>query len=166
MKGQDKTKVQLINELEEFRQRISGLKALEAEHLRAEMSLRQAEEGKQAILDSLLEHVVYHDMEMKVLWANRAACESADMTREELDGRYCYEIWAKRSNPCKDCPVKRARETGHPHALERKTPDGRSWYIKGSPVIDTNGEIVGMVELTLEITKRKRAESGLIMPGF
>jgi len=161
MKDQDKTKEQLINELEESRRRISGLEALETEHLRAEISLRQAEEEKQAILDSLLEHVVYHDMEMKVLWANRAACESADITREELDGRYCYEIWAKRSNPCKDCPVKRARETGHPHTLEKKTPDGRSWFIQGSPVVDNNGDIMGMVELTLEITERKRAEEAL-----
>jgi PAS domain S-box-containing protein len=161
MKDQDKTKEQLINELEELRRRISGLEALEAEHLRAEMSLRQAEEEKRAILDSLLEHVVYHDMEMRILWANRVACESVGMTREELDGRYCYEIWSKRSNPCKDCPVKRARETGHPHVLEKKTPDGRSWYIQGSPVIDTNGDIVGMVELTLEITERKRTEEAL-----
>ena len=161
MKDQDKTKEQLINELEEFRRRIGRLETLEAEHLRAEKLLRQAEEEKQAILDSLLEHVVYHDMEMRVLWANRAACESAGKTLEELEGRYCYEVWAKRSNPCTKCPVKRARKTGHPHALEKKTPDGRFWYIQASPVIDTNGDIVGMVELTLEITERKRAEEEL-----
>lgn len=161
MKDQDKTKGQLINELGELRRRISGLEALEAEHLRAKKSLIQGEEEKQTILDSLLEHVVYHDMEMRILWANRAACESVGMTREELDGRRCYEIWAKRSNPCKDCPVTRARKTGHSHALERKTADGRSWYIQGSPVVDNNGDIVGMVELTLEITERKRAEEAL-----
>ncbi len=158
MKDEDKTKEQLIRELGKLRRRISGLEALEAEHLSTEMALKQAEQEKRTILDSLVEHVVYHDMEMRVLWANRAACGSVDMNREELLGRHCYEIWAKRSEPCEDCPVKLARETGQPQALEKTTPDGRSWYIQGSPVRNSDGDTVGMVELTLEISERKRAE--------
>ncbi|MBW1799208.1 MAG: PAS domain S-box protein [Deltaproteobacteria bacterium] len=161
MKDQRKTKEQLINELEELRRRISRLEAFESEHIPLETSLMHAEHEEQTIRDSLIEHVVYHDLEMKVLWANRAACNSVGMRREALVGRHCYEIWADRLEPCEDCPVRLARETGRPQALEKKTQDGRSWYVQGYPVVDTDGDVVGMVELTLEITERTLTEEAL-----
>jgi PAS domain S-box-containing protein len=125
----------------------------------AERALGKAEEEKETILDSLVEHVLYEDMEMKILWANRAACESASLSREELIGCYCYEIWPKRSEPCPDCPVVKAIETGQRQEVEKTTRDGRAWFIRGYPVQDEKGDIVGGVELTLEITERKRMES-------
>jgi PAS domain-containing protein len=42
---------------------------------RAEDDLRKSEQEKTAILDSLMEHVIYHDREMRILWANSAACQ-------------------------------------------------------------------------------------------
>lgn len=161
MKDEDKTKEQLMNELVELRQRIAELEASETGHIRRETALKQAEQEKQTILDSLVEHVIYHDLDMRMLWANRAACQSVGRTREELVGRHCYEIWAERSDPCEDCPVKGSRETGQPQAVEKMTPDGRFWFIQGSVVRDSNGDIVGMVELTLDITERKRAEEAV-----
>ena len=41
------------------------------------------------------------------------------------------------------------------------SPDGREWFVRGYPVLDDNGNIAGAVELTLEITHRKRAEREL-----
>jgi PAS domain S-box-containing protein len=161
MKDKDKTREQLTEELEELRRRNAELEAIEAKHLGVEKALKQTEEEKRTILDSLVEHVILHDMEMRVQWANRAACDSVGMTREELIGRNCYELWAKRTETCEDCPVKLARQTGQPQGIEKTTPDGRSWYVRGSPVLDSNGHFVGMVELTLDITERKRAEEGL-----
>jgi PAS domain S-box-containing protein len=161
MKNKDKTREQLTEEFEELRRRVTELEAIEARHLTVERVLKQKEQEKQTILDSLVEHVIFHDMEMKVQWANQAACDSVGMTREELLGRYCYELWAKRSDACEDCPVKLARQTGQPQAIEKTTLDGRSWYVQGSPVLDSNGHLLGMVELTLDITQRKRIEEEL-----
>jgi PAS domain S-box-containing protein len=161
MSNGEKTKEEVVQELGELRRRVAELEALEDKHLRCEVALRKAEEEKSAILENMVEHVVYQDLEMRVLWANRAACESVEMSLEEVVGRRCYEIWAKRSDPCQDCPVQRARETGQRHGLEKATPDGRYWFIQGSPVCDGNGAIVGMVEITLDITARKRSEEAL-----
>jgi len=161
MKNKDKTREQLTEEFEELRRRVTELEAIEARHLTVERVLKEKEQEKQTILDSLVEHVIFHDMEMKVQWANQAACDSVGMTREELLGRYCYELWAKRSDACEDCPVKLARQTGQPQAVEKTTLDGRSWYVQGSPVLDSNGHLLGMVELTLDITQRKRIEEEL-----
>jgi PAS domain S-box-containing protein len=128
---------------------------------RTEDDLRKKEQEKTAILDSLVEHVVYQDREMKILWANRAACESLQMKREDLLGRNCHEVWAGRRSPCEDCSVIKARETGQPQQVEKMTTDGRWWYIQGHPVRDHNGHVMGTTEITLDITDRKRAEEEL-----
>ena len=124
----------------------------------AERAVRDAEHEKETILESLVEHVVHQDPALKILWANQAACESANMTRGELIGRHCYEVWACRETPCPDCPVAQAMETGRPAETEKTTPDGRAWYIRGYPVRDADGKMIGGIEVTLEITDRKQAE--------
>jgi len=123
--------------------------------------LRKSEQEKITILDSLVEHVVYQDREMKILWANRAACESVRMKREDLLGQYCHEVWADRKSPCEDCPVRKAHDTKQPQKVEKMTPDGRWWYIQGHQVRDHNGHVMGTTEITLDITDRKRAEEAL-----
>ena len=122
---------------------------------------QESERGKEAILNSLVEHVIHEDKEMKILWANRAACESAGLTCEQLIGRHCYEIWLQRSDPCPDCPVVKAMETCQPQQIVKYTPDGGAWFVRGYPVRDANGNIIGAIETTLEITERKRAEEAL-----
>ncbi|MFP3870482.1 MAG: PAS domain S-box protein [Syntrophobacteria bacterium] len=159
MQDKYKTKEQLIGELLGLRRQVAEAWPSDAGDVPAE---KATELDIQSIFDSLVEHVVYRDLHMKVLWANRAACLSAGMTREELLGRHCYEIWAQRSDPCEDCPIKKVWETGKPHATEKATPDGRWWFIQASPVRGSNGDIVGTANYTLEITERKRAEKALL----
>jgi len=124
-------------------------------HRQAERAFEKAELEKETILDCLTEHVVYQSKNMTIIWANRAACESAGMSREHLIGRNCYHIWAQRDEPCESCPVVRAMQTGRIEKGERLTPDGKAWLIQGSPVRDEQGNITGAVEVTLDITQRK-----------
>jgi len=127
----------------------------------AEEAMRTDEIEKVTILNSLSEHVLYQDAEMRILWANRAAGESVGLTPDELVGRHCYEIWHQRSEPCAGCPVRKTHETGQTQEGEMTTPDGRVWFIRSDPVRDADGNIVGAVEIVLEITERKRAENAL-----
>jgi len=112
-------------------------------------------------LDAMTELVIYQDLQMKVLWANRAAAESVGQSVEQLQGRRCYEIWPQRSEPCEGCPVTRARAAGKPCQAEMTTPDGRIWQISAYPVRDQQEQVVGLLEVTLEITDRKRTEEAL-----
>jgi PAS domain S-box-containing protein len=127
----------------------------------ARMALERAAKEKETILDNLLEHVIHDDRDMKIVWANRAACESAELTREALIGRHCYEIWPKRDSLCPDCAVVKAMETGLPQEAEKTTPDGKTWRIRGYPERDEHDHIVGGIEVTLDITEHKRAEEAL-----
>jgi PAS domain S-box-containing protein len=124
-------------------------------------TLRESEREKAAILDNMREHVIYQDLDMRILWANRAAGESVGLSPEQLVGRYCYEIWNQQSQPCTGCPVVQARESGRSQEAEMTTPDGRMWLVRGYPVQDADGQVAGIVEVTLDITERKRAEEAL-----
>jgi PAS domain S-box-containing protein len=146
---------------EELERRVKELEKVADERKRKSKAFLAADQKKEAILNSLMEHVIHQDTEMRILWANRAACESANLSYEEILGRYCYEIWPKRSDPCLDCPVIRAIETGQPQVIEKSTPDGRYWFIRGYPFRDINGDIVGGIEVTLEITEQKQAEEAI-----
>ena len=131
------------------------------ERKRAEEALRMAEQEKAAILRSMSELVTHQGLDLRVLWANRAAGESVGLAPEQLVGRYCYEIWHQRSEPCEGCPVVIARDTGQPQQAETTSSDGKKWFIRGYPVRDADGDLVGIVEVTLDITERKRAEEAL-----
>jgi PAS domain S-box-containing protein len=146
---------------EELKKRLKALDKEATAHRQAEQNSKLAEREKSAILDALLEHVVYQDINMSVLWANQAACNSVGMKGKDVVGRRCYEVWADRQSTCDDCPVAKARDTGEPQTVEKETPDGRWWHIQGYPLRDDTGQIVGMVELTLDITERKSAEEKL-----
>jgi PAS domain S-box-containing protein len=143
---------------EELEQRVQELEQAASEYKRAEETAEYRRVEQEMILDSQLEHVIYEDTDMRILWPNRSACESVNMTRKELIGRHCYEIWPQGSEPCEDCPVIKAMETRKPESVEKITPDGRSWFIRGYPVFDAKGEIMGAIEITQDITGRKRAE--------
>jgi len=129
--------------------------------IQAEEALAKTEHEKEIILDSLAEHVVYQNTDMTILWANRAACESVNMTREQLIGRHCYKVWSDRDDLCPDCPVVKAMKTGKTQHIEKWTPDGRAWFVQGSPVLSDQENLIGAVEITLDITDRKKAEQAL-----
>ena len=131
------------------------------ERKKAEETLKKAENEKATILNTMSELVAYQDTEHKVIWANKAACESVGLTADKLIGHYCYEIWQGRNKPCEDCPVEKAWKTGRLETGELQSPDGRIWSIRANPVKNKTGNIIGGVEITLDITEQKKAEDKL-----
>jgi PAS domain S-box-containing protein len=108
-----------------------------------------------------VELVVHQDRDLKILWANRAACESIGMAREQLIGRHCYEFWGERDTPCQDCPVAVAMQTGRWAEAEKSTPDGRVWTVQAAPVRDEHGDVIGGAEIALDISRYKQTEAAL-----
>ena len=132
-----------------------------AERHRAEGARRKSEQEKEAILNSMSEEVVYHDTELRIVWANRVARERIGLAPDELVGRHCYQVFHQLSKRCPGCPVVKAGETGQTQDAEMTSPDGRILFVRGIPVRDAGGNLAGIVEVTLEITQRKRAEEAI-----
>jgi PAS domain S-box-containing protein len=136
---------------EELEQRVKELEA----------ALGDSELERTTILDLQPYHGVIQSMDNRIIWANRAAFESVGVSREDLIGRYCYEIWPQRTCPCPDCPVIKSVQTGKSQSIEKTTPDGRKWHIRGYPIRNNRGQITRALELTEEITERKQIEEAL-----
>ncbi|WP_321417044.1 PAS domain S-box protein [uncultured Methanomethylovorans sp.] len=128
------------------------------ERKEAEAAVRKHEIEKEMILDGMEEHVVYHDIDMNILWANKAGCEFFNRERSTIIGKPCHEIWPVgiESNG-KDSSIK-ANIQGIPREIERSTPDGRIWSVKSYPLKEPHGDINGGIMITLDITERKKAQ--------
>ena len=127
----------------------------------AEQAVQLAEREKEAILDNMSEHIIHLDADSSILWANRAACESVGLTREQVIGRFCYEMPVEWHELWGTCPAAQVMETGNRIEVEKSAPDGRTWFIQASPVRDRKGGIIGGVEIALDITKYKRGDAPL-----
>lgn len=131
------------------------------ERKKAEEALIRSEREKALILSSVSELVTYLDKDLRIVWANKAAGDSVGLPAGALTGRFCYDIGHRRQGPCSGCPVLDVVAMGEQREGEITSSDGRVWFIRGYPVKGENGEISGVVEVTREITARKRAEESL-----
>ncbi|MGD9246638.1 MAG: PAS domain S-box protein [Desulfobacteraceae bacterium] len=77
-------------------------------------------------------------------------------------GDYCYSAYKDRSEKCQDCPVEKTFVDGRPHYSEETgvNKDGTltHWIVKTAPMKDETGEIIGAMEMSLDITHRKQLE--------
>ncbi len=128
----------------------------------AEEALKKSETEKITVLETLPECVYFYDREMKIKWANRAACKENIVNPEEVIGHYCYEVFYHKTEPCKDCYITKTLQTGEIQQTELTDMKGHVWLSTISPVFDEYGIITGVIETTLDITERKRAEKELI----
>lgn len=126
------------------------------ERKRGDQIMKSADKVRAVVLDSVSELVILMDPDMKILWGNRAAANTLKMTPQQLVGKYCYELWHQREDPCVGCPIRASLESGQPESGGIITPDGRMWHLNGYPVRNSAGEITGVAEVASDTTELKR----------
>ncbi|MDQ1261577.1 MAG: hypothetical protein QG575_758, partial [Euryarchaeota archaeon] len=125
----------------------------------AEFALRASEQEKAAILNGLRHvSVEYLDPCMRIIWVNEAVQTYLELSMTEIKGNYCYEILQGLKEPCPGCTALKAAKTGHFQEGEVVTPDGKTWLSRSSIMKDANGIVLGVVNVAMNITERKRAE--------
>jgi PAS domain S-box-containing protein len=128
---------------------------------RMETKLKKSEYEKGVILSSMSEKVVYHDPEMKICWANRSACDFFKKEPEEVVGKSCREILGRQAEDCKGCPVEVAIATGRYHQKVLELSGGKTMLISAYPVLEPDGHLTGVVEVSRDITDQIRIEAEL-----
>ncbi len=123
---------------------------------------KKYEKEKALVLESISELIVFQDLKQNILWLNKAAADSVEMTREELIGEKCYSVWHNSNKICVNCPLVASIKLRESTSGEIMSPDGRTFFIKGFPVRDNEGKIIGAVEVARNITKLKQTEKNLI----
>ncbi len=123
----------------------------------------------QAIIDSLEDELIVVDRDYRIVQANNALLLRHGKQRQEVIGRYCYEISHDLSELCRpphhECPIKAVWETGKPARVTHihfYTTDGerRERYLDiiASPITDNQGNVTAVTELMRDITETKELE--------
>ena len=132
-----------------------------AERKQAEEALQDEKDKLQLIIDSMEYGISIHDKDYNILYQSHPS---------KLDGAYhtgekCYWAYEGRDEVCEDCPMIKAFKDGKSHATERKlvSKTGKVIFLENTidPMRNDKGEIVSCVEVSRDITERKRAEEAL-----
>ena len=121
------------------------------------------------ILNSIPDEILVLDSEMIVQDANKAFLDNNGISIDDVRNRHCYEIDQRVRGECQvavgNCPFFSVIKEGKPTSLVRKhfDADGRALYavIVGAPLVDADGNVLGMIEMTRDITKRILLEEDL-----
>ena len=166
MTDQDKTKVQLIDELETMRQRVTELEQVETQYKGTLESLEQSGRTYYDLYDNAPDMFVFVDAKTaNIIRCNQTVVETLGYPREEIIGRSIFE----RYHP--DC-IEKAHEVfqafveaGEVHDAELvlKREDGSKIDVSlnVSSVCDEEGNVLYGRSVWRNITRHKRAEKAL-----
>ena len=80
-------------------------------------------------------------------------------------GDFCFHAYKGRDEKCVSCPVEKTFADGESHQAEESgvAKDGspKHWLVRTSPIKDAEGRIVAAMEISLDITERRRLEVDL-----
>lgn len=154
--------VQLQAELQETRQRLAELETVEHTCQVVEGELRRQNTFFQQVLESLTHPFYVLDAnDYHIIVANSAA-RLGSLT----DQPTCYALTHRRTTPCDGtehiCPLQVVKKTKQPVTVEHihydKDGNPRDMEVHAYPIFDDQGQVVQMIEYSLDITDRKRLE--------
>ncbi|MFW5945574.1 MAG: PAS domain S-box protein [Candidatus Natronoplasma sp.] len=131
-----------------------------ASHINETLDRIESQKEKSLILETTEELIVFYDTNFTIKWGNRAAAETAGLKQENLQGKKCYEIWGDCEDTCEGCPVAKAVETGKKQEGSREYK-GTHWLIKATPIKNEKDEVIGVVDIALDITEREKNKQRL-----
>lgn len=112
-----------------------------------------------SLLEAITDQISIQDRDLRIRYANRAGL---DAFGDDMIGRFCYDVYERRSQRCQGCPVQECMATGKPALCERVVFDKADlpWFaeIVATPLRDSEGGIVGAFEIVRNITDRKMIE--------
>lgn len=128
----------------------------------AEKRIKKAAEEWRTTFDSINDWVSIHDRDFKFTRVNKSLSNAFNKTPGEIIGKYCCQLIHGRETPLPDCPHLKALKTKKPEKGEFRlcNPDIYA-EVSVSPILDDEGEFIGSVHITKDITERRQAESAL-----
>ncbi|MGO9738848.1 MAG: PAS domain-containing protein [Desulfomonilaceae bacterium] len=161
MQDHEKTKDQLIDELNEIRSRLA-----ETERMKYQRDIQRQNEFLNNVIESLPHPFYVIDVnDYTIKMANSASGQFQSSGEPQT----CYRLTHNRYEPCSLggdlCPLEIVRSTGKPATVEHVHYDKHgnpiNVEVHAYPVFDDQGNLAQVIETSYDITERKRVEESL-----
>lgn len=126
-----------------------------------EFTIRAKEEWERTF-NSVPDAIAVVDPNYRILRVNEALAQEVGRSPEECVGRPCHEILHDCVAPPDFCPHTVTMHDGKTHSSEyRDETRGRDIHVTTTPLLGENGEMLGSVHITRDVTTRKQIENAL-----
>ncbi|MDA8170011.1 MAG: PAS domain S-box protein [Nitrospiraceae bacterium] len=169
MEYKDKSREQLIGELEALKRRIAELERKSpadgetGPQARVEAPRKELDEEKgllEAVFAAVADGITVQDRDFHILYQN----QSHKNINGSHIGEHCYRAYQQRENVCEGCLLPLVFADGATHRRETMVnKDGSTVYIEviASPIRDAAGGIIAAIEMVRDITRYKEIEEAL-----
>jgi PAS domain S-box-containing protein len=128
----------------------------------AQEAVIKAKEDWENTFDAITDMVMLLDNEHQIIRVNKAAADALKTDKESLVGKKCYEAIHGKSRPIRRCPLVHTMKTLEPHTIEIAEPSlGGTFICSTSPVVNSEGKLIGYTHSLKDITESKRLETQL-----
>jgi PAS domain S-box-containing protein len=136
----------------------------EVERLQEE--LRTTQQRYQQLFDLVPCYITVQDPSFNITASNRRFKEDFG----ESFGSHCYEVYKHRQETCENCPVARTFDDGQSHQSEMivtaKSGEQYNVLINTAPIVNADGEIEHVMEMSTNITEIRRLQDRLSSLGL
>jgi len=147
-----------ISEVLEMSVDVTRLKKLQ-------MELRRKQEEYQYLFENAPCYLTVVDRDFNIAQTNKLF--ESDFGPSNL-GNKCFEVYKKRDSKCENCPVEKTFVDGQSHNSEevwRRNGEATYVVVSTAPVTDDKGNILGVMEMSTNITEIKRLQGELAVLG-
>ncbi len=125
-------------------------------------SLRRLADEWQTTFDSDNDLILVISHDQRVIRINRATCAFLEKPAEEIIGKHCWELFHGTKAPPDFCPYRRVLESKQRESAELHLKEKNIWIsVVVDPILDEQDDVVGAVQISRDVTERKRTEQDL-----
>ena len=124
--------------------------------------LKKAAEDWRKTFDSISDGIFLVDKDNTIIKVNRAFARMHKAEPKSLLGLKCYALMHKMGKSWPECPLEKTKKDKLTHTEEVDDPNiGVVLSVTTSPILDENGELIGAVHVSRDITGQKKLEKEL-----
>ncbi|MDQ1251769.1 MAG: hypothetical protein QG646_880 [Euryarchaeota archaeon] len=128
----------------------------------AEKAVIQVTKNWEQTLDIVPDLIAILDNEYRIVRVNRALTAKLNLAPEKCVGLTCYSVIHGTNEPPTYCPYKILLKEGLERTIEyREDRLGGDFIVSVSPLHDSEGNLIGCIHISRDITEHKKAEETL-----
>ncbi len=161
-KDKEKTREQLMKEVEELRRRVAELEAIEAKRRKVEEALLESENKYRSLVESTDDSIYLVDRNYNYIFMNKTHMSRLCLLEKKFEGLAYSELHNPEETRLFIEKIEKVFTTGESSRHEYKSMrDNRYFFQTFSPVKEKNGKIGAVTVVSKDITQLKNMEEKL-----